>query len=178
MSPPCELSLSDSQVPTLTEVVWWQCSREWTALPIRTDVRGRAFLQDGDVSAHDISLAAEETWMLGPQARHLRCKDSGKAFWASAVFDHVVLQSTLLFTISVIQWVFSKICTIITSVVGCWMYRRGCCVHISATFSLDQFPSCLWFICISCCSCGVYSQCDTSPSPHRGMRHTGPFREL
>ena len=92
MSPPSESSLSGSQVPTLDEVVWWQCSPEWTMQPIRTDLRGWAFLQDGDVSAHDISLAAEETRMLGPQARHLTCKDARKAFWASALFGHVVLR--------------------------------------------------------------------------------------
>lgn len=128
----------------------------------RTDFRGRAFLQDGDVSTHDISQSNgcrrnKDTGSSGPSFKW-HCVMLFKVL--AVLFQHVLG----------VNCYFSFVHNM-SSTGTCWM-QNVCldAVHFCATFFGDElglhpaFLSVFFFFCISHCSCGVHIRV-TPPPP-------------
>lgn len=171
MIPPRGLSQSDSEFSHSFVLLL-------TGQSIRTGIGGRPFLLYGDVNAHDISRAASA-----------RCRrrnvDAGSSRpscnmprLCSAFFKNEQHQLFQLF----IMFFFFFYC-MIKSLLLVIMLLDASALVVSRISAMFDHPgpapsSCLWFVAISCCSCDGYSQGDTSPTLHRNVQLTGPFRDF
>lgn len=110
----------------------------------------QGFLQDGDVSAHDISQASGcgrnvDAGPSGPSShmqRHYNAFLNTCCVWAGCRHSELY---------SIVRWLLCNMSTTATHDVGCKMYRLSSemlFVHISATFSLDQFRPHPSFLCV------------------------------